>query len=157
MAKQTIPAAVPFGRVYVEYLHVGQASRGRRKWLVWTLRGSHWCWIPFLSWFTHSLWVFQSDFWPFVANTECCNTLWECWHQSLPVVLFAVWYASFCGPTKTSSPRHDAWSDSNLQKPAQTQKERQWVHLQQQDSQITPHAHQSIHVHIQANAQIVFI
>lgn len=98
---------------------------------------------------------------PICLLAFCCQhgvQQWALWELTpvLPVVLFAVWCASPCGQTKPSSPRHDAWSDNNLQKPAQTQRERQWVHLQQQDGQITLRAHQGIHVHTRANVQIEF-
>lgn len=36
----------------------------------------------FLSWYTHSLCVIHSVFWPFVANMECYTELCECWQQS---------------------------------------------------------------------------
>lgn len=98
---------------------------------------------------------------PICLLAFCCQhgvLQWAAWEPTpvLPVVLFAVWCASPCGQTKPSSPRHDAWSDNNLQKPAQTQRERQWVHLQQQDGQIAPRAHRGIHVHMSKCAESVY-
>lgn len=140
------------------YLRLGQGDRwkgqcGLKR--MQNLTSCHWCWHPFLLWYTHSLCVIQSVFWPFVANMGVLQ--WAVWELTpvLPVVLFAVWCASPCGQTKPSSPRHDAWSDNNLQKPAQTQREREWVHLQQQDGQIILCAHRSVHVHTSRRADSV--
>lgn len=148
-----------FGSIYLTYLLPCSTSD-------WVRRTD---WRTGVDWKAHRAWqavIDASIFFSCDIHTLCVQSnlsfglLLPTWCAAmscvkltpvLPVVLFAVWCASPCGQTKPSSPRHDAWSDNNLQKPAQTQRERQ-CHLQQQDSRITPCAYQGMHVHTSKHA-----